>query len=193
MLTLRRFDVVPCNKNFRLSDSLLAIWFRRQDTTCEDQSMFSFALQCRRSFKGSSRSKEEIQNYLACGKEGTSGKQTKRIRVGAAQWVFFSCWFDGSEERTAPTTIHDDDSYDSSGGEDCDKFHHTYRNIRKSRYEGGDNADDDDNPDGIPVPVQVETGEGSSDAVKDADEKADDHAPKKRIHSSTNAAKIVHV
>nr|VDC60923.1 unnamed protein product [Brassica rapa] len=34
--------------------------------------MFSFALQCRRSFKGSSRSKEEIQNYLACGKEGTS-------------------------------------------------------------------------------------------------------------------------
>ncbi|CAF2043286.1 unnamed protein product [Brassica rapa] len=58
---------------------------------------------------------------------------------------------------------------------------------------GGDNADDDDNPDGIPVPVQVETGEGSSDAVKDADEKADDHAPKKRIHSSTNAAKIVHV
>ncbi|CAF2043302.1 unnamed protein product [Brassica rapa] len=59
--------------------------------------------------------------------------------------------------------------------------------------DGGDNADDDDNPNGIPVPVQVETGEGSSDAVKDADEKADDHAPKKRIHSSTNAAKIVHV
>ncbi|CAF2124902.1 unnamed protein product [Brassica rapa subsp. trilocularis] len=58
---------------------------------------------------------------------------------------------------------------------------------------GLDDADDDDNPDGIPVPVQVETGEGSSDAVKDADEKADDHAPKKRIHSSTNAAKIVHV
>ncbi|WZZ34823.1 hypothetical protein YC2023_018224 [Brassica napus] len=56
-----------------------------------------------------------------------------------------------------------------------------------------DDADDDDNPDGIPVPVQVETGEGSSDAVKDADEKADDHAPKKRIHSSTNAAKIVHI
>ncbi|CAN6924431.1 unnamed protein product [Brassica oleracea] len=26
-----------------------------------------------------------------------------------AQWVFFSYWFDGSEERTAPTTIHDDD------------------------------------------------------------------------------------
>ncbi|CAN7090894.1 unnamed protein product [Brassica rapa subsp. narinosa] len=59
--------------------------------------------------------------------------------------------------------------------------------------DGGDDADDDDNPDGIPVPVQVETGEGSSDAVKDADEKADDHSPKKRIHSSINAAKIVHV
>ncbi|KAF3527709.1 hypothetical protein DY000_02041202 [Brassica cretica] len=47
--------------------------------------------------------------------------------------------------------------YDASGGGDCDQF--TYRNIRKSRYE-------------------VETGEGSSDAVKDADEKADDHGPK---------------
>ncbi|KAG5383006.1 hypothetical protein IGI04_034476 [Brassica rapa subsp. trilocularis] len=65
-------------------------------------------------------------------------------------------------------------------------------NLNRSTY-GGDDADDDDNPDGIPVPVQVETGEGSSDAVKDADEKADDHAPKKRIHSSINAAKIVHV
>ncbi|KAF2607872.1 hypothetical protein F2Q68_00043903 [Brassica cretica] len=58
---------------------------------------------------------------------------------------------------------------------------------------GGDDADDDDKPEGIPVPVQVETGEGSSDAVKDADEKADDPAPKKRIHSSTNAAKKARV
>lgn len=33
----------------------------------------------------------------------------------------------------------------------------------------------------------------SSDAVKDADEKADDPEPKKRIHSSTNAAKKARV
>ncbi|KAH0900861.1 hypothetical protein HID58_038078 [Brassica napus] len=183
MLTLRGFDVVPCNKNFRLSDSLLAIWFRRQDTTCEDQSMFSFALQCRRT-----RSIGLIMfpaKFEAVNSNGKQGRQTKRLRLPAeplmnvqtrgraAQWVFFSGWFDGSEERTAPITIHDDD----------DAIVKVYK----------DDADDDDNPDGIPVPVQVETGEGSSDAVKDADEKADDHAPKKRIHSSTNAAKIVHV
>ncbi|KAG2307194.1 hypothetical protein Bca4012_083802 [Brassica carinata] len=64
MFILSGFDVVPCNQNFGLSDSLLTIRFRRQDTTCEDQSKISSAFQCRRSFKSSSRSKEEASTMF---------------------------------------------------------------------------------------------------------------------------------
>ncbi|WZZ34726.1 hypothetical protein YC2023_018127 [Brassica napus] len=75
--------------------------------------------------------------FEAVNSNGKQGRQTKRLRASsssarrnssleshdihpfiecclkhqgrAAQWVFFSSWFDGSEERTAPITIHDDD------------------------------------------------------------------------------------
>lgn len=56
-------------------------------------------------------------------------------------------------------------------------------------YQGRNDGDDADMADGGPVPVRVETGEGSSDADKNTDAKPADASAKKRTHSSTKMAK----
>ncbi|CAG7909671.1 unnamed protein product, partial [Brassica rapa] len=56
-------------------------------------------------------------------------------------------------------------------------------------YQGRNDGDDADMADGGPVPVRVETGEGSSDADKNTDAKPGDASAKKRTHSSTKMAK----
>ncbi|WZZ20802.1 hypothetical protein YC2023_122189 [Brassica napus] len=58
---------------------------------------------------------------------------------------------------------------------------------------GRNDGDDADMADGGPVPVRVETGEGSSDADKNTDAKPADASAKKRTHSSTKMAKKVRV
>ncbi|KAH0906185.1 hypothetical protein HID58_038012 [Brassica napus] len=56
-------------------------------------------------------------------------------------------------------------------------------------FQGRNDGDDADMADGGPVPVRVETGEGSSDADKNTDAKPADASAKKRTHSSTKMAK----
>ncbi|KAG5375262.1 hypothetical protein IGI04_039858 [Brassica rapa subsp. trilocularis] len=56
---------------------------------------------------------------------------------------------------------------------------------------GRNDGDDADMADGGPVPIRVETGEGSSDADKNTDAKPGDASAKKRTHSSTKMAKKV--
>ncbi|WZZ27831.1 hypothetical protein YC2023_011232 [Brassica napus] len=69
--------------------------------------MFSFALQCRRSLKGSSRSKEEIQNYLACGEKGTS--QNLKLLTVTETWK-------ANEAHTVTSRTSDECSDKSNSG-----------------------------------------------------------------------------
>ncbi|CAN7052481.1 unnamed protein product [Brassica rapa subsp. trilocularis] len=58
---------------------------------------------------------------------------------------------------------------------------------------GGDDADDDDKPDGSPVPVQTETGESSIDAAKNGDDNTDGLAPENIVHPANKEAKKARV
>ncbi|CAN6986971.1 unnamed protein product [Brassica rapa subsp. trilocularis] len=59
--------------------------------------------------------------------------------------------------------------------------------------DGGDDADDDDKPDGSPVPVQTETGESSIDAAKNGDDNTDGLAPENIVHPANKEAKKARV
>ncbi|KAF3544634.1 hypothetical protein DY000_02010697 [Brassica cretica] len=58
---------------------------------------------------------------------------------------------------------------------------------------GGDDADDDDKPDGSLAPVQKETGESSIDAAKNGDDNTDGLAPKDIVHPANKAVKKARV
>lgn len=57
-------------------------------------------------------------------------------------------------------------------------------------YQGGNDGDDGDLPGGGPVPVQIKTGEGSSDADKNVNGNTADHAPNKMTHPFTKKARV---
>ncbi|WZZ47876.1 hypothetical protein YC2023_044135 [Brassica napus] len=58
---------------------------------------------------------------------------------------------------------------------------------------GGDDADDDDKPNGSLAPVQKETGESSIDAAKNGDDNTDGLAPKDIVHPANKAVKKARV
>lgn len=59
--------------------------------------------------------------------------------------------------------------------------------------QGGDDADDDDKPNGSLAPVQKETGESSIDAAKNGDDNTDGLAPKDIVHPANKAVKKARV